>query len=388
MKKAVLVLVFFFCLFLLFSKKETTKEEMKSEEKKAIFFSYIELQKYIKNKSIDDGKKNIEQIINQLEEYQFNMLILQVRSFSDAIYESSLFPWSSTVSKSEGESPGYDVLDYFIQCAHQKGIEVHAWINPYRIRNHSDTSTISTQNKAYSLLNTNHVKISDNGIFYNPASEEVKELIVDGVEEISKKYSIDGVCFDDYFYPDSEIDIENYQEYQKSHDISLEEYHLMQVNDLVKRVHEVTEKYHIAFGISPEGNISNNYTKNFADVYTWGKSDLYVDYLMPQIYYGFYNEAQPFYQVLSEWNQLVEDSKVGLIPALAFYKIDTQDNYAKGGINEWIEEDDIIMRQVLLSRNVSSYQGFSIFRYDSMFQENQSTTTLKEVKNLKKVIVS
>ena len=108
---------------------------------------------------------------------------------------------------------------------------------------------------------------------------------------------------------------------------------------------------------------------------------------MPQIYYGFNNEAQPFYEVVNTWNNLVEESNVKIIPALALYKSGEKDMYAKSGENEWIENDNILMRQILISRNISSYLGFSIFRYDSMFSEDiTNQTVLNEIKNIKKII--
>lgn len=363
-------------------------KENDTEETRAIFISYIELQNHLKGKDIKSSKRNIDQMINNVANFNFNTIILQVRTFSDAIYNSDIYPWSSTVSEKEGIYPGYDILKYFLEKAHKKGLKVHAWINPYRIRNDQDTSTITEQNPAYKWLNTNNVKVTDKGIYYNPASEDVKKLITDGIEELIQNYQVDGIFFDDYFYPSNDIDIENYKEYSKTHNISLNDYHLLMVNDLVKRVHKITKKNNILFGISPEGNIDNNYTTNFADVYTWGSNDNYVDYLMPQIYYGFYNESQPFYQVLLEWDNLVKNSNVKIIPALAFYKVDTVDLYAKSGINEWMQEDDIIMRQILISRNIKSYKGFSIFRYDSIFgNQEKSKTVSKEINNLKKIIV-
>lgn len=394
-KYLLLIVVFFLVLLLIFymipnKEQNTRKKEEQTPEKKAIFFSYIELGKYLKGKDVEEGKKSIDQIIDHLSDFHFNMLILQVRSFSDAIYESKIYPWSSVVSTEEGISPGYDILEYFIKKAHDKNIEVHAWINPYRIRNTNDSSTISPKNKAYEWLNTNHVKRTEKGIYYNPASSEVQELILEGIEELVNHYDIDGIHFDDYFYPDPNIDMENYQEYIKNHDhISLDQYHLLMVNQLIKKVHDITKKNHILFGISPEGNIENNYSSNFADVYLWAKTDLYVDYLMPQIYYGFYNESQPFYDVVKKWNEMVSDSDVKIIPALAFYKTGLEDPYAKSGSNEWIENNNMIMRQILISRNMPHYDGFAIFRYDSIFdKENLSENTMMEIKNLKKIMKS
>ena len=107
---------------------------------------------------------------------------------------------------------------------------------------------------------------------------------------------------------------------------------------------------------------------------------------MPQIYYGFQNEAAPFYNILKKWDNLVKESDVKILPALAFYKSNQEDLYAKNGKYEWIENDDIIMRQVLLSRNMQSYAGFALFRYDSIFKEEVTEVVNSEIKNLKKIM--
>ena len=388
MKTKILVLFVFLLVAYLFfiPVKDYERKASKKEEKRAVFISYMELQKYLKGKDEKTAKANINKMISALKSNKFNMIILQVRSFSDAIYESQYFPWSMVISENEGEAYHFDVLAYFIEMSHKNNIELHAWINPYRIRTNNDVSTISSKNPAYNLLETNDVDISDNGIYYNPASSNVQKLILDGIEEILENYQVDGIHFDDYFYPNLDIDNENYLEYSKHNDISKDKYHLLMVNNLVKETHKLTKKHHVVFGISPEGNIENNYSKNQADVYTWAKSNEYVDYLMPQIYYGFQNEAAPFYNVLKKWDNLVKESNVKILPALAFYKSNQEDLYAKNGKYEWIENDDIIMRQVLLSRNMQSYAGFALFRYDSIFKEEVTEVVNSEIKNLKKIM--
>lgn len=388
MKTKILVLFVFLLVAYLFfiPVKDYERKASKKEEKRAVFISYMELQKYLKGKDEKTAKANINKMISALKSNKFNMIILQVRSFSDAIYESQYFPWSMVISENEGEAYHFDVLAYFIEMSHKNNLELHAWINPYRIRTSSDVSTITVKNPAYNLLETNDVDISDNGIYYNPASSNVQKLILDGIEEILENYQVDGIHFDDYFYPNLDIDNENYLEYSKHNDISKDKYHLLMVNNLVKETHKLTKKHHVVFGISPEGNIENNYSKNQADVYTWAKSNEYVDYLMPQIYYGFQNEAAPFYNVLKKWDNLVKESDVKILPALAFYKSNQEDLYAKNGKYEWIENDDIIMRQVLLSRNMQSYAGFALFRYDSIFKEEVTEVVNSEIKNLKKIM--
>ena len=365
---------------------EKNIEKDHSSEKRAIFISYIELGNYLRGKSSSEGKVIIQQMVDNVSELGFSMIILQVRTFSDAIYDSTIYPWSSIIAGVEGKDPNYDPLEVFIEYGHKKDLEVHAWINPYRIRTDNDTSDISTSNPAYSYLGTSHVMVVADGVYYNPASSEVRELITEGVEEIVKSYDVDGILFDDYFYPNSEIDLDEYSLYHSSHpDTSIEEFRLLQVNLLVEMVYDVCQKYDVLFGISPDGNIENNYQTHYADVRTWGGVKGYVDYLMPQIYYGFYNETKAFVSVLEEWEEVA--SKVDLMVALAFYKVGTVDTFAKSGSNEWLSNDDIIMREILLSRNAKHYLGFSLFRYDYLFnQELETATTSLELKNVKQVL--
>ena len=386
MKIKVFIMLFFFLsifsVFRSFDKKEVVAVD---KEKRGIFVSYIEISKYLKGKDAQEGKEEICRMVSNIDELGFTMILLQVRSFSDAIYPSDIFPWSATVSGEEGVSPGYDVLKSFLEVCREENIELYAWINPYRIRGDEDSSDISQDNPAYSYLNTSVVDIN-NGIFYNPASKEARDIIVEGVEELVQNYSLDGVIFDDYFYPNDTIDLEDYDAYYKMHsDVSIDEFRLTQVNELVQEVYQVCHENHTLFGISPDGNIENNYQKHYADVKKWGSSSDFIDFLMPQIYYGFYNEAKAFVSVLSEWEELA--SKVELLPVLAFYKVGAVDNFAKSGSMEWLENDDIIMREVLLTRNLKQYQGFSLFRYDYLFDSTLWTsTTMAEVKNMKKIL--
>lgn len=368
-------------------RKSISKDEEQFGEKRGIFISYIELSKYLKNKSAVEGKENIDLIIKNIKELGFNEVIVQVRSFSDAIYPSKIFPWSSVVSSAEGVEGSFDILKYFIEKAHKEEVEFIAWINPYRIRSQADISGISSQSPAYAYLNSDVVYIGD-GIYFNPSKEYTHNLVVSGVLELVKNYKVDGVLFDDYFYPNNEIDIKDYEAYIESNAyISKEQYNLDVVSRLIKDVHDVCNKYGVLFGVSPDGNIENNYNKVFADVKKWCSSNEYVDFIMPQIYYGFLNEARSFKKAIDEWESIVTDLDVGLQIALAFYKVGENDYYAKGGSKEWMENKDIIMREIIMSRNLKQYEGFSLFRYDYLYNEDlYNEMTLNEIENMKKVL--
>lgn len=354
------------------------------EETRGIYVSYIEFTNHLSNKSRNDIKLEIENIIKTIKEYNFNLVILQVRPFSDSIYNSKIFPTSWTVAKVEGEKLEIDILDYFIKIAHRNDIKVHAWINPYRISNNTDTSKISDENPAYKWLNTNNVKvIIDKGIYYNPASNEVIELIVDGIEEIITNYDVDGIHLDDYFYPDDTIDIEDYEKYKN--EMSLSDYRLNNTNRLIKTIYDKIKEIDsdILFGISPEGNIENNYNRNYADVKTWLQEEGYIDYIMPQIYYGFFNETKPFIETVNEWQELIKND-VTLIPALALYKTGTIDEYAKGGKEEWIKNSNTITNQIKIIRNIEKIAGYSLFRYDYLLKTD-NTNLMLEQENLRKL---
>lgn len=357
----------------------------KEEETRAIFVSYIELNKYIKGNDYEISKRNIRKIIKNIKRLKCNTIILQVRSASDAIYKSNIYPMSLNIVNTEYDEY-YDVLDYFIKESHKSNVKVIAWINPYRIRTTCDKTTITEKNPAYKYLDTDIVYIN-NGIYYNPSKQETEDLIVKGVEEVLN-YDVDGILFDDYFYPDNNIDKKDYEEYIKNNEfIEEKNYRLNIVNKMIKRVYKTCKNKNIKFGISPDGNIDNNYNKNYADVKSWLKSNEYIDFIMPQIYYGFYNSTRDYIKVTKEWENLIENKDIELYIALAFYKVGMEDKYAKSGFNEWIDNDNIIMREILLSRNLKNYKGFSLFRYENIFNEEIYTkTSIKEIENLKKIL--
>lgn len=387
-----LLIIFLLVIVYIFIPKDTLKDEVttpKTEEKRAVFISYIELGNNIRGKDESTMKKTIDNMLDTAKSYGFNMIILQVRSFSDAIYKSSIYPSSRSVVNTEGEVLPFDILKYFIKVAHQKDLELHAWVNPYRISNTKDINLISTSNPAYNMLNSTDVEVMDNGIYYNPASSKVESLILDGIEEIITNYDVDGIHFDDYFYPDSStIDSNEYNKaLEKDRNLSLQEFRLNVISSLVKKTYNLIKDYdkEILFGISPDGNIENNYNSNYVDTITFVTKEGYLDYIMPQVYYGFLNSIKPFEETIKSWNNLITID-IDLIPALAFYKSGNVDKYAKEGVNEWIEYNNIISREVMLSRSLSNYSGFAIFRYDSIFGNNLTENAFLEKENLKNIL--
>lgn len=385
--KKILIILFFILVsvLIIYIIVKDTKERINFVEKRGVFISYLDNTTTLKGYSDIEKMNNIDKIIDNLDRNNINMIILHVRAFSDAIYDSDIFPYSNTVSASEGVSDSLDVLEYYIKKAHEKDIEVHAWINPYRIRSTSDISTISKINPAYKWLNTNNVQI-DSEIYYNPASSEVLELVIDGVKEIILNYDIDGIHYDDYFYPNDTIDLENYQEYlNKGGTLNIKEYRYQNINKLLEETRSIIDKYNpsIKFGISPAGNIENTMNNEYLNIKYILSDTTYLDYVMPQIYFGFLNSNKPFIDTTNDWNDLIKNDKTKLYVALAAYKIGKIDNYAGEGKNEWVNSTNILAKQILYSRTLSNYEGIALFRYEYIFNENKyKNNSILEIANM------
>ena len=174
---------------------------------------------------------------------------------------------------------------------------------------------------------------------------------------------------------------------EENNNLTLKDFRLKVITSLIKNTYDLIKSYDksIIFGISPDGNIDNNYNSNYVDTRLFCSKKGYLDYIMPQVYYGFLNSVKPFDETVKSWNNLITND-IDLIPALAFYKSGNIDNYAKEGVNEWIEYNNIIAREVSFSRELANYSGFAIFRYDSIFNNNLSENAFLEKENLKNIL--
>ncbi|MBQ3530316.1 MAG: family 10 glycosylhydrolase [Oscillospiraceae bacterium] len=344
-----------------------------SGETKAVWISYLEYQSILQGKSKSQFTSNIKTMFSKLAEDGFNTVFVHVRSHSDAMYDSDIFPWSVYCTGTEGKDPGFDPLEIMVSEAHSADLKIEAWINPYRIKGSSDTSKISKSSPAYEWLDTGKVIVLDNKIYYNPADEEVIDLIVSGVEEVVRNYDVDGIHFDDYFYPTTaeSFDKEYYKEYKNSGGkLDLASWRRQNVNTLIKKVYAAIKAINSScrFGVSPTGNMDQNYNTHYCDVNTWVTSKGYVDYICPQIYFGFNNKSRPYLDVLSEFGSMITRSDVELIVGLAAYKAGAEDTYAgDNGKKEWINNNDILARQIVAAREENNYSGFALYRYDSLY---------------------
>lgn len=374
-------------MFYYMNKKEDNNIINNFEEDRYVFISYIDYS-YLKGKDENILKEEINKMVLNIKENNFNGIILQVRAFSDAIYYSKIFSPSLHIVNNENDKLKLDMLDYFIKLSHENNIKLIAWINPYRIRSNNDISSISGNNIVNKYLNTSSVEIK-NGIYFNPAKDEVLDLIIKGVLEIVKNYDVDGILYDDYFYPSKTCDLNDYKLYKLNGGLkSLEDFRRDNINKLIRKTYEKIKEVNsdVLFGISPSGNMNNNYNAEYLDINYLIENKI-VDFIMPQIYYGFDNTNLPFVNTVNSWSNLVKDTNIKFYVALALYKSGLEDKYAKTGINEWINNNDIISKQIIVSRNTYNYEGFSIFRYDYLFNSKKDNKQLlDEVFYVKKLL--
>ncbi|WP_099205243.1 glycoside hydrolase family 10 protein [Scatolibacter rhodanostii] len=298
-------------------------------------------------------KENFQNIADSAKEKGINALFVHVRPYSDALYPSSLFPWSHIVTGTQGTDPGYDPLAFMIDYTHQLGMEFHAWINPLRVKSPDSSFELSADNP-YSKLkadNPSYFMEYDGGIYLNPAAPYIRHLIADGAAEIAQNYAVDGIHFDDYFYPtdDASLDSDIYTAYTSTVEepIALSAWRTGNINAMIAEVYQKIKaaKSDVVFGISPTGNIGNNKSMN-ADVKTWCAIPGYIDYICPQIYYSYEHPTLGYSEALNEWSALPKHENLNIYIGLALYKAgtDADENTWLGGnmIARQIEDAEAI----------------------------------------------
>lgn len=304
-------------------------------------------------------------------------VLVQVRPFGDALYKSSIFPQSHLMTGVQGGDAGFDPLAVLVNAAHAAGLRIEAWINPYRIRlNAEKPAALSADNPAVQWMNdpltADRVHEVGEGLYYDPGYPEVRALIAEGVREIVENYPVDGVLFDDYFYPttDAAFDANAYAIYGEGAALSV--WRRENVNMLVRDIYALIKQLRpeCTFGISPSGNIRNNLEQQYSDIYLWLSEPGYVDYLMPQIYWGFDyalsngNTAFAFENCLNDWLSLPRAASVSLYVALGAYRIGEGDG-CEATLAEWNSGENLA-RQIDALR--SGAQGFSLYRYDFLYK--------------------
>ena len=241
--------------------------------------------------NVASQKSEMINYFNLFQKTGINAIFFQVKSMGDAFYESKYEPWSRFLTGVKGKNPGWDPIRFALDEAHKRGMQLHVWMNPYRIETRSDASA------KFSPLDSRIPKeiVKDYATIrmYNPALPEARQRLADIVTDILTKYKdIDGVHFDDYFYPapdqcknkyDDDAEFEKY----KKPGQNIKAWRTDNVNEMVHLIRETINKIdkNIIFTISPSGNMEYNSNSMYADVGRWCR-ERWIDAVIPQLYWG------------------------------------------------------------------------------------------------------
>lgn len=281
--------------------------------------------------SADEQKAELIHLLNVASRLKLNAILLQVRPESDALYRSSMEPWSRFLTGKQGQNPGYDPLAFAIQEAHKRGIEVHAWFNPFRAATHHST-----------VLAPNHVAKRhpewicryDNGLWLNPGEPAVREYVISVMLDVVRRYPVDGVHIDDYFYPypKGKLTFPDQKTYRRyGGQLSLADWRRQNINQFVETMYRrlKAEKPSLLVGISPfgiwrpgvpptiEAGI-DAYDHLYADSRKWLREG-WCDYLAPQLYWSC-SPAKQSFPVLLQWWQS-QSPGVAVWPGIASERV-------------------------------------------------------------------
>lgn len=276
-------------------------------------------------------KNEMVKYLDVLQKNNFNAVYFQVRTMSDAFYKSSYEPWSSYLTGTRGKDPGWDPLAFVVEECHKRGMECHAWVNPYRFSTGSNWSTAQDQAlKSAGMLLAYTKSDGKTTTILNPGLESVRKRIVDVCKEIISNYDVDGLVFDDYFYPEGipvTSSAGDYDLWQKSGaSMTFGDWRRNNVNQMVADVYKMVQqqKPYVRFGISPAGAACTSaavaakhgidrcpvasdwqYDGIFSDPVAWLEAGT-VDYISPQLYWKTNHKTNPFGPMTKWWSYVAK----------------------------------------------------------------------------------
>ncbi|RNA30760.1 UPF0748 yngK [Brachionus plicatilis] len=336
----------------------------------------------------EQQKSELITILNTLKLTGINAVVFQIRPAGDALYNSNIEPWSYYLTGTQGKAPSpvWDPLQFIVEEAHLRNIDVHAWFNPYRAKNKGETYTLSSNHMAnrYSRYAYNYAGY----LWMDPGSAQVKAHTLFVLEDILTRYDIDGLHMDDYFYPypdNSDFpDSATYASYLSyGGTLSKSDWRRDNVNKLVKDIYSLVKRVKplVQFGISPFGIWRpgypsgivgfDSYDKIFADSKKW-LNEGWLDYLTPQLYWEIDPPAQSFPNLLKWWGGQNFKNKL-VFSGNALYKLEN---------NNW--PSDEIRRQVEITRNYRNFSSFGAIH----FTTNQVMRNVKGVRDVLKNLYS
>ena len=368
-------------------------ERSAQDEMRGIWVSTVYSLDYPESATVDDEelRRQADEILDSSKAMGMNAVFLQVRPSADAFYESDYYPWSRYLSGTQGLAPenGFDPLKYWVEAAHERGMELHAWINPYRVTRsgESEYQALSADNPA--RQHPEWLIKYDGNYYFDPALPEVRRLVTDGALEIVNNYDVDGIHLDDYFYPGQDFaDQASYEKYGSGFS-DIGDFRRDNVNQLIRMLDEELHAADsdLSFGVSPSGIWANkstlpegsdtagteSYSRYYADSAYWAEAGI-VDYLAPQIYWNIgYSIAD--YQILANWwSDMLEGTGVKLYIGMADYKAAEA---AGDPSSAWYGTAEL-ERQMNLNRSISGISGEIHFRYRLIESDAQISSFLRD----------
>ncbi len=353
------------------------------------------------NQWVDDQqyKNEIISILNRAQSLNMNTIFFQIRSMNDAMYPSELAPYSRFIKGAQGEGLDWDILRFTIDEAHKRGLELHAWLNPYRIANmpaetthaemlatlHADN--FAKKNPHLVLKQTNAPSGGTATFILDPGRPEVRQYLSHVIEEVLTNYpDVDGIHFDDYFYVTTTEDAQTFINYNPTNISTLADWRRNNVDMMIKNVHDIVEDFNITngkkvkFGVSPGGIWANksthpdgsnstgwqSYSSLYADTRKWVKEE-WLDYILPQLYWDFGATSSAFEVLVDWWVDVVSDVNVDLLVGLGFYRY--TDN------TPWTNEDIFVeqLRYISQYAEVAGHVTFSFRTFNRAIPQIVST---------------
>lgn len=325
----------------------------------------------------------LDKIVENTEALGCNAIYFQVRGASDAMYDSEIFPVSEYLTgKKNGELPdGFDPFRYLIDAAHAHGIAVHAWVNPLRVtrggtpqKPKTDPDLLPKDSPARSVPELTVAYAGE--LYYDAGVPAVRELVARGVSEIVTNYDVDGVLFDDYFYPYPEdgYEFDDADSFEKYGSGDIGNWRRENINKMVKSCYEAVKAADpdCRFGIAPFGIWQNDDGENggsdtrglesywsiYCDTLAWVKGG-YIDYVAPQIYWNFSHKSAPYGVLADWWCAQLDGTGVELYVSHAAYKYGTDDWKFAGAVGEMRE-------QLTYARRLITYRGSILYGYSEL----------------------
>ena len=340
-----------------------TAEPTAAAPYRAVWVSYLEWQQ-VDFSTPETFSGDIAVILDNIRDLGATVVLAQVRPFGDALYPSSYYPFSHLCTGQQGRDPGYDPLALLVQAAHDRGLALEAWVNPYRIQ---AGLTPALCGASPAKLHPDWVKYTDTGAYLDPANTAVRHYIADAVGELCANYDVDGIHFDDYFYPttDPAFDAADYAASGTA--LTRDDWRRENVNALVELCHATARRYGVRFGVAPVGDPEQNYALQYSDAARWLRQGT-VDYLMPQLYWGQEyvkdgDTSHSLARLAGAWAALPRAAGVRLYAGLGAYRIGAGDGSDAG--SEWVSGRALADQLNLLDR--LGVQGAGLYRYASLF---------------------